>query len=37
MTPDLMRGDTGGLANEGYWSKSVVSSKQQLSELKTTN
>ena len=28
MTPDLVRGDTGGLANEAYWSKSVVSSKQ---------
>ena len=37
MTPDLMRGDTGGLANKAYWSESVVSSKQQLSELKATN
>ena len=37
MTRDLMRGYTGGLANETYWSKSVVSWKQQLSKLKTTN
>ena len=31
-----MRRDTGGLANEDFTSNPVVSSKQQLSGLKTT-
>ena len=37
MSPGLMRGDTGGLANEAYFSNPIVSSTQQLSGLKTTN
>ena len=37
MSPGLMRGDTGGLTNETYLSKPVVSSEQYLSGLKPTN
>ena len=35
MSPNLMRGNTGGLANEKVLSKSYFSSKQELSGLKT--
>ena len=37
MPPGLMRDDAGGLANEAYLSKATVSSKQQLTGLKTAN
>ena len=37
MSPGLMRGDTGGLANEFYLLKPIVSSKRQLSGLKNAN
>ena len=37
MSPGVMRGDTGVLANEIYLANPIVSSKQQLSGLKTTN
>ena len=37
MSHVLMRDETGGLANEAYFSNPIVSLKQQLSGLKTAN
>ena len=37
MSPGLIRDEIGGLANETYFSNPIVSLKQQLSGLKTTN
>ena len=34
MSPGLVRGDSGRLANEAYLSKSTVSSNQKLSKIK---
>ena len=37
MSPGLMSDETGGFANEAYFSNSIVSLKQQFSLLKTAN
>ena len=37
MSPGLMRDKTGGLTNEAYVSKHIVSLKQQVSGSKTIN
>ena len=37
MLPGLIRGDIGGPASEAFLSYPIVSAKQQLSGLKTTN
>ena len=37
MSPGLMKDETGGFANETYFSNSVFTWKQYLSDLKTAN